>query len=93
MEKKTVRIAYEIELSYDPNSPEFKEAYESYTEVCDKRASIDDMLNNVAVNVLRRGAREMVEGVGYVKVDGREVEGQPFSGIIVENDDPYAEVE
>jgi len=35
--KRTVKVSGEIELEYDENSPEFKEALEGYREVIDSR--------------------------------------------------------
>lgn len=74
-------------LEYNPNSKEFKEAYDSYISCMDKTASIEDMLKHVAFHINRFGADKMVEGVGHVQIAGRK-KPENFSGITIDDDEP-----
>jgi hypothetical protein len=86
MAKTTIEITGQIELTYDENSPEFKEALEGYQEVIEKGANKESMLKHVAFYVTRFGTDGMVEGVGYVGYNGRKPTEQPYSGIMVGED-------
>ena len=79
-------VSTEINMKYDPNSEEFKDAYESYMECIDSKASVDDMLSHIAWYVTSYGAEGMIEGVGYVSVDG-EKKGDPdnWCGVDIED--------
>jgi hypothetical protein len=72
-----------IELIYDENSPEFKEALEAYKEVIDTTGTKEDMLKHVAFYVTKFGTDGMVEGVGYVGDNGIKPEAEPYSGIMI----------
>src|SRR5690606_13155132 len=82
---KAYPIYNTVYIEYDVNSDEFKEAYESYTSCIDRNASEDDMIRHTVATVIARGSESMVEGVGYVKVEGEEECRVPFSGITVSN--------
>ena len=82
----TIEITGQIELTYDENSPEFKEALEGYQEVIEKGASKESMLKHVAFYVTRFGTDGMVEGVGYVGYNGKKPTEEPYSGIMVGED-------
>ena len=82
----TIEITGQIELTYDENSPEFKEALEGYQEVIDKGGDKESMLKHVAFYVTRFGTDGMVEGVGYVGYNGRKPTEEPYSGIMVGED-------
>jgi hypothetical protein len=87
--KKTIECTTSIELEYDENSAEFKEALSSYREVIDSDGDIDDMLMHVCHNIINFGVDTMVEGVGYVKPKYRglfEEEKKVFSGITLKSD-------
>lgn len=86
MQKTTLEITGEIELSYDENSKEFKEALEGYRHSMEKNGSKESMLKHVAFHVNRFGTDTMVEGVGYVGYNGRKAEYEPDSGIMVSED-------
>jgi hypothetical protein len=82
--KKTIECTTYIELEYDENSPEFKEALASYKECIDHEGSADDMLKHVCHNFIHFGVDTMVDGVGYIKPNYRELyeeEKKLFSGI------------
>lgn len=82
----TIDVSGQIELSYDENSKEFKEALESYSDVMDRGAGKNEMLRHVAFYVTRFGVEGMVEGVGYVGYNGRKPVSEPYSGIMVGED-------
>lgn len=88
MQTATVNVEATFKVKYDANSPEFKEALESYRDVIESDGEPDDMINHCIHNVMNFGASRMIEGVGYVKVGDREPEGEPFSGIVFEDDRP-----
>lgn len=81
--KTIVKISGEVELEYDKNSPEFKEALEGYREVIDSRGTADDVLKQVAYYITRFGTEELVEGVGYIGYNGKIPTEEPYSGIMV----------
>lgn len=93
MKKITVQISYEMTLSYDENSENFKQAYADYTAAIDENADVESMLTNVAIQVQQNGSERMVEGVGYVMCRGYVEDPDIFSGIEVDDDDPMADVE
>jgi len=82
----TIEITGQIELTYDENSPEFKEALESYQEAIVKKGNKVSMLKHVAFNVTRFGTDRMVDGIGYVGYNGRKPSEEPYSGIMVSED-------
>ncbi len=87
MAKTTIEITGQIELTYDENSTEFKDALASYADsIMERGAKKDAMLKHVAFYVNRFGIDEMVEGVGYVGYNGREPTEEPYSGIMVGED-------
>jgi len=74
----------EVSLTYDEKSLEFQEALASFRELCDSDATADQMLTHVAQNLSEWGDHErMIEGVGYIAVDGLQVPEKYFSGITV----------
>lgn len=81
----TIKIEGEMELEYDENSIEFKEALESYQKIIEQNGSKESMLKHVAFHITRFGVESMVEGVGHVAMNGRK-QGEPFSGINVKED-------
>lgn len=82
MKTTQIEVTGEVELSYDENSREFKEALEAYKKCMDPNGSKDDMLKHVAFYITRFG-EVLVEGVGYVGFDGEKPHEEPFSGIMV----------
>lgn len=86
MAKTIIEVSGQIELSYNENSKEFKEALASYAEVMERGAKKEAMLRHVAFYVTRFGVDGMVEGVGYVGYNGRKPKEEPYSGIMVGED-------
>ena len=86
MAKITIEVTGQIELTYNENSPEFKEALEAYQEVIEKEGGKESMLEHVALYVTRFGTDGMVEGVGYVGLNGQKPKEEPYSGIMVGED-------
>ena len=83
MSKIVIEVKGEIELTYDENSKEFNEALKSYRECIQERATKEDMLKHVAFYINRCGTHGMVEGVGFVGVNGIKPNQEPYSGIMV----------
>jgi hypothetical protein len=86
MSKVKIEVTGEIELTYNEQSKEFKEALEGYRKCMDKTGTKEDMLKHVAFYVTRFGTDGMVEGVGYVGYNGRKPTEEPYSGIMVSED-------
>jgi hypothetical protein len=93
MKKLVVEIKYEMTLSYDEDSVEFKRALDDYNAAIDKDATPLSMLLNVAVSIQNSGSGRMVEGVGYVMHNDYVEDESLYSGIEVEDDDPMPEVD
>jgi hypothetical protein len=72
MKKVKVEISAEIELHYDENSQEFKNAFEGYKIIFGETNYIDDMLENITHIIAKHGCEELIEGCGYVSVNGRK---------------------
>jgi len=66
MEKRNITVTTEYSLQFDPNLREFKEAFESYKNVIDPDANIDDMLEYVCSYITDSGLDTKIDGVGYV---------------------------
>ena len=85
MAQITIDLTGQVDLTYDENSKEFKEALESYNDVI-ASGDAEDMLKHVAFYVTRFGTDGMIEGVGYVGYNGRKPTEEPYSGIMVGED-------
>lgn len=91
MSKAIIEITGQIELTYDENAKEFKEALKDFREIIDSTGTIEDMLKHVAFNITRFGVDTLVEGVGYVGYNGRIPKDDTYSGIMVGKDfDEYS---
>lgn len=67
---------------YDPDSVEFINSYQAYKYSIEKHGSINDMLKYIAHCILKNGTDNLIEGVGYVREQGK-TSNTPFSGIYV----------
>lgn len=83
---RTIPFHGEVELTYDPESPEFIESLDSYTSCIDKHGTADKMLEQIAWTIVKRGADRPIEGIGYVQVAGRDKPSQDFCGVVVNGD-------
>ncbi len=66
MKTATINVSGEINLKYDEDSKDFKEALASYRKSIDGRGTVKDMLEHVAAQLLKDGLDSMVEGVGFI---------------------------
>lgn len=57
-------------FTYDPESKIFKDAVKSYKEAISDRGDEVDIMCHVAHNVNQDGVYEIVEGVGYISLNG-----------------------
>lgn len=92
MKKVSVEVSSEFEFEYDPESPEFKEALETFKEQYDMLGNEEDLFAYVARHMVRLGREYMVECIGYVGLKNRklsETESEAFSGITVSEEQPY----
>lgn len=83
MNTATIDITGQVTLTYDENSKEFKEALEGYQKCIERGGSKESMLKHVAFYITRFGTDGMVEGVGYVGVNGNVPSEDLYSGIMV----------
>lgn len=61
----------DIIVEFDENSEEFKELWANYKEAIHPSADLESFAENIASIICRYGVREMIEGVGYVKHNGK----------------------
>lgn len=83
---KLIECTTMLRLAYDPTSDKFKSALADFKDSIYKNATEESLLEQVAFYVLKYGSDRMIEGIGYISVNG-EVKGEPFSGIDLESDD------
>lgn len=86
MKQKTVSIEKDLIFTYDPESEEFKRAYEGYKAIIDSTATIDDMIDNIGYMVAKYGKDDYIEGVGRISVNHQCSEPDDWCGIDVDND-------
>ncbi|RHU31036.1 hypothetical protein DXD68_04410 [Parabacteroides sp. TM07-1AC] len=86
MKQIDIEVSATISMKYDPESEEFKDSLETYREAIEDGASEEDMLRQIAWYITAFGTEYMIEGVGYVSVDG-EKRGDPedWCGVDIEN--------
>ncbi|MCL3854730.1 hypothetical protein M1P97_25925 [Parabacteroides sp. GYB001] len=86
MKQIDIEVSATISMKYDPESEEFKDSLETYREAIEGSASEEDMLRQIAWYITAFGTESMIEGVGYVSVDG-EKKGDPenWCGVDIEN--------
>lgn len=86
MKQIDVEVSATISMKYDPESEEFKDSLETYREAIEDGASEEDMLRQIAWYITAFGTESMIEGVGFVSVDG-EKKGDPenWCGVDIEN--------
>lgn len=86
MKQIDIEVSATISMKYDPESEEFKAALESYRDAIEDGASEEDKLRQIAWYTTAFGTEHLIEGVGYVSVDG-EKRGAPedWCGVDIEN--------
>lgn len=92
METTTIKVEYEYEFIFDADSEDCKQALKDYNDCIDKGASFDDMLKHIAFYINRFGVDSLIEGVGYVWVEGKEKPKEMWCGIIVKDGEPEPDV-
>jgi hypothetical protein len=83
---KSIECVTTLRLTYDSESKAFVQAFTDYKESIYPKSTVDEMLSHVANYVLKFGSDRLIEGVGYLSVNGVK-QGEPFSGIDLETDD------
>lgn len=71
MQKFKVTVEKEIIIEFDENSEDFKTLWEGYTRAIDSEADYKSFAESIASIISRYGVDEMVEGVGFVKLNGK----------------------
>lgn len=86
MKQIDVEVSTTISMKYDPESKEFKAALESYRDAIEDGASEEDMLRQIAWYITAFGTENMIEGIGYVSVDGeKQGDTDNWCGVDIEN--------
>lgn len=70
MQKFKITVQQEIIVEFDENSKDFKELWEGYTYAIDREADYQSFAENIASQISRYGVNDMIEGVGFVKLNG-----------------------
>lgn len=76
MKRVDAEISATICLAYNPESGEFKEALKCYREMISDEANEENMIASIVSHIATQGCESLIEGVGYVSVDG-EKKGDP----------------
>ena len=71
MKKFKITMQAEIIVEFDENSDDFKNLFEGYTECIDSSADYEDLAKNIAYIVSKYGVDEFIEGIGFVKHNGK----------------------
>lgn len=71
MKKFKVTVQAEIIVEFDENSEEFKEVFQGYKEIIDENADFESLSESIASQISRYGVSDMIEGIGYVKNNGK----------------------
>lgn len=86
MKQIDIEVSATISMKYDPESEEFKAALESYRDVIEDSASEEDMLRHIAWYAIAFGTEHLIEGVGYVSIDGEKRDDpEKWCGVDIEN--------
>lgn len=80
METAIIQVSGSVELSFDRNSSEFKNALASYRDHIDSFATENDMLCAIAKSVALNGINKCIEGVGFVGYTFRYPNAIPENG-------------
>lgn len=92
---RKVEVTTTYTLLYDPNSPAFIQAFKDYKDCINRSGTIPLLLLAVTYHINQRGVGDMIEGVGYVQLYGKEEKDKKklelFSGIYLKEDDPDVE--
>ena len=90
MKTKKVTLTAEIYLSFDENEQEFKESLELYrnaTESVDDAETLKNtMLQHIAWHAACFGTDCLIEGIGYVSIDGVKP-NKDWCGVDIDSND------
>lgn len=67
---RSIEIAADLLLSYDDESPEFKQALEDFQEYIQQSGTEDDLLEYVAYNIGAFSPEEIIDCIGKVSLNG-----------------------
>lgn len=70
MTKISVKVEQEIIVEFDEHSEDFKALWAGYKEHFDSDADFESFAESIASMIARYGTQEMIEGVGFVKLNG-----------------------
>lgn len=96
MTNKIVTASTDVTLSYDENSKDFKEAFESFKKMIVRDGSIEDLMEHIIHNGLHFGFDSLIEGVGYIRPTSKKWKDvpEPRSGIsLLSSDFPHFDYE
>lgn len=93
MKTVNVKVTQVIEMTYDPDSQDFRDSLDSYKSTVDTDGTESTMLEHAAHHIARFGLHSMVEGVGYVREGRTNAHSRPFSGITIDAEYDHLETE
>lgn len=92
--EQTIRIQSEITVKYNTADPKFIEAVKGYKEVINSNGDDENMILYIVGQLARlRDFRKMIEGVGYVKLNGHVQDESLYCGVEIDTDDPLWDVD
>ena len=82
----TIEVSGSMILTYDENSKEFIESFDSYKDVINSTGKISDMLEQIAYSITKNGVYSMIEGIGYVSTEHFKPDSDSYCGVYLEKD-------
>ena len=76
-----VEVTFNYSLSVDKTSDEFITALQCYNEIIFEHGNADDMIEYVVNSIITNGPYDLIEGVGYVKINGYITKPELYCGI------------
>ena len=71
MKTINVTVQAEIIVQFDEKSEEFKELWQDYKAYFHEHADYESFAKHIAHTIAKYGTTELIEGVGYVKLNGK----------------------
>lgn len=69
--KIAVTVEAELTVEFDENSAEFQELYENYKKYI-SNSDYEEFASEICSHIARYGENELIEGIGYPKINGEK---------------------
>ncbi|MDR2207156.1 MAG: hypothetical protein LBE36_13490 [Flavobacteriaceae bacterium] len=87
--KIKIEVKSELEIEFDENSTEFKELFENYNKYFIECCDYEEFAEIIASHIARFGIEDLIEGVGFVKRNGKKQKDYLSpDGVVREYDNP-----